>query len=455
MLEFNVKYYLKAEMTAFLSLIFILMLSVIGAVIESASIQVTKNNKHGDMDRAVESVFAEYQRELLEQYDIFALEGTYETGTYSEEQIIERLSVYGAEHMEHEIERIQLLTDDGGRAFREQAIAYMKNQMGVTQLEELTHSSEKWKEQEEQIQELEKEGLGEQFSEAETELPKEDNPIEIISNIKKTGLLNVVIQNQSELSNKSISLETMPSQRSRRKGRGRFPVREDTDNATSGIYFGAYQLEKFAAADEPNEDGKLSYELEYIISGKSSDRENLEEVVRKLATLRFAPNYGYLMTDEAKKAEAEAMALVLTGIVSLPALTEVAKQAILLAWAFGESIMDIRTLLDGGKVELVKTKENWQLQLSALLELGTENDQTDAKHSENGLSYKEYLRMLLFMKSREESTMRSLDVVEMNMKLTLGEFFQVDQCVSKLKLQSRCHLRRGIYYEFSTQYGYQ
>ena len=51
----------KGEVTAFLSLIFILLMSVVASVVESASMQVLKNRKRGDMDRALESVFAEYQ----------------------------------------------------------------------------------------------------------------------------------------------------------------------------------------------------------------------------------------------------------------------------------------------------------------------------------------------------------------------------------------------------------
>lgn len=451
----------KGEVTVFLSLIFILILSVIGAVIESASIQVTKNKKRGDMDRAMESIFAEYQKELLEEYEIFSLEGTYETGEFSEEKIVDRLNVYGAGNMEQKVESIQFLTDDFGQAFREQVIAYMKHKLGLTQIEKLAGTSDKWKEQESQTEEYERKeeevtaDLETSLEEAEKELPQNDNPMETISNIKKTGLLNIAVKNQSDISEKYISLETMPSHRSIQKGKGKFKIREDASDVTSQIYFGAYQIEKFAAADKPNEDGKLSYELEYIISGKNSDRENLESVVRKLSALRFAPNYGYLMTDETKKAEAGAMAAALAGIVSLPALTEIIRQAILLSWAFGESLMDIRILLDGGKVELVKTKENWQLQLTSLLELGTEEFVSDEKKSEKGLSYREYLRMLLFTKNRKESTMRSLDIVEMNMQIKKGGFFRVDECVSKMKIKSIYQLRRGIRYEFVTTYGYQ
>lgn len=238
----------KGGITAFLSLIFILILSMTGAVIESASIQVTKNKKRGDMDQAMESVFAEYQKELLDEYDVFALEGTYETGEYSEDKLLNRLTVYGADHMEQNVDKIQLLTDDGGRAFREQVIAYMKHKMGIAQLEELTDSSSKWKEQEEksqQYEEKEQETAGDpeaSLAESETELPEEENPIRTISEIKKAGLVNVVVRDPSSISNKHISVEAMPSRRSLQKGRGVFKIRGDTENAVSGLYHGSISV---------------------------------------------------------------------------------------------------------------------------------------------------------------------------------------------------------------------
>ena len=71
----------KGEITAFLSLVFLLILSFLGAMVESASIQVLKNYKRADTILAVESVFAEYQKQLLEEYDLFALDAGYGEGS--------------------------------------------------------------------------------------------------------------------------------------------------------------------------------------------------------------------------------------------------------------------------------------------------------------------------------------------------------------------------------------
>ena len=69
----------RGEVTAYLSLVFILLMAFIGGIMESASIQLAKNYRRADTNRALECVFAEYQKELLEEYDIFALEGIYVT----------------------------------------------------------------------------------------------------------------------------------------------------------------------------------------------------------------------------------------------------------------------------------------------------------------------------------------------------------------------------------------
>ena len=95
------------------------------------------------------------------------------------------------------------------------------------------------------------------------------------------------------------------------------------------------------------EDKALDYEMEYILEGKGSERENLEAVAKKLLLLRFAPNYGCILGSAGMRAQAESLALTLCTAAALPMLTGAVTQVLLLAWAFGESIMDLRSLLGG------------------------------------------------------------------------------------------------------------
>ena len=64
--------------------------------------------------------------------------------------------------------------------------------------------------------------------------------------------------------------------------------------------------------------------------------------------------------DSVKKSEAMALAATISTLLLIPEAAEAVKQLILLAWAAGEGVIDIRSLLSGNKVPLVKTSDNWQ-----------------------------------------------------------------------------------------------
>ncbi|RGI82333.1 hypothetical protein DXD84_11630 [Dorea formicigenerans] len=483
----------------YLSLVFILLISFAGAMLESASLQNVKNYRRADMTRAVESIFAEYQKELWEVYGIFALEGSYETGSYSEELLKERLAYYGAGGMNQEITRIQLLTDQGASAFYEQVTAYMENKYGLDKVKKLVGQTDIWKAGEEALQNYERDGakteqeLQELLSQKE-EFPEEENPLSHVAKLKSMPLVDLIMPKGRVMSKKSITLSEMVSHRKRNQGYGDFSDVAGSGSTISKLLFGEYVLEHFKMAsdslqsgnenynsgdsvggdfvrgDSANEDfsngnrgdmagaGSLDYELEYILEGHASDRENMETVASKLLMVRFVPDYAYIQTDPEKKAEAEAAALTLCTVIGLPELAEGAAQGILLAWAYGEAIMDIRTLISGGKVPLVKNAEDWKLSLSGLMQLGSagENVAADSgKDMESGLAYREYLRMLLFLKSQDEVGMRTLDMVEQNLKIRYGQtFFRADACISRVEFHSTCNLRRGIMYDFPTYFGY-
>ena len=173
----------KGEITAFLSLIFVLMISFVTAILESASVQAEKNQARLDMDRAVYSVFGEYQKELLEEYGIFAVEGSYETGNFSEKQLIDRMHYYGASGIWPEVEGIQFLTDQNGQAFREGAVKYMEDLYGISIIQGLGALAEKWEQQEitgeqtkdESNQSLEE--LDDMLNQNQSSLPMENNPL--------------------------------------------------------------------------------------------------------------------------------------------------------------------------------------------------------------------------------------------------------------------------------------
>ena len=103
----------------------------------------------------------------------------------------------------------------------------------------------------------------------------------------------------------------------------------------------------------------------------------------------------------------------------------------------------------------MKNEESWQLSLSDLLKLGQDKSLNDGQDTGSGLTYEEYLRILLFLEKKEALGMRALDLIENNLRTKHGlTSFQADQCVSKMEKDSTCKLRRGIHYRFSTYFGY-
>ncbi len=451
----------RGEVTAYLSLIFILLVSFVGAMLESASLQNAKNYRRADVNHAIECVFAEYQKELLEEYGIFALDGSYETGSYDEQRVFDRLAYYGAGDMEQEILKIQFLTDKDCQSFYEQVTAYMEHKYGLDRAKEYLGKTDIWRQQKEEAENYEeteansRQRLSGLLGEHDAELPEENNPIDYIDTLKKTPLLTLVMPKDMKLSSKRISLSDTVSHRNLNQGYGDFSDVSEENGAVSALLFGEYVTEHFSTALDGGNIGAVDYEIEYILEGKESDEDNLEAVVKKLLMLRFAPNYVFLQADSAKKAEAEALAATLCTLLAMPAIIDAAAQMILLAWAYGESVVDIRSLLKGNKVPLVKTGESWQLQLSSLLTLGTEGDKGDGMDTEGGLLYSEYLKILLFLKEQKKTGMRALDLIEMNLRTRYGqEYFHADQCISRVELSSRCTFRRGITYRFSTYFGY-
>ena len=429
----------KGEITAFSALVFILMLSIVGALVESASIQVKRSTKRATTRLAMESIFAEYHVEMLKQYDIFVHDG----GT--EEVVRNRLAYYGAKEMTHALEQVELLSDDGGRPFFEQAVAYEKDWLGVEDLsfpgEFLFFSGENPEEQETSILQQIKEAL----EEKDASLSEENNPLQTVQNLKNRGLLTLVLQDATTLSNRTLNAEELASARELQAGNYRESY---SSNTMDKLFFIAYLTEHFSDRTNCSEEKALLYEQEYLIGGKAADRDNLEQVCEKILQMRMASNYTYLLTDANKQKEAEAVATVVCSAVGFPELIGLMKQGLLLGWAYGESVVDVRVLLKGKKVPLMKTAESWQLQLSNLSNLGTPDEVVSEKDDKKGLGYADYLKCLLVLENQETLCMRSLDLMESNLHI------KADQCMTRAQIKSTLQLRSGVRDEFETKFGY-
>ena len=429
----------KAAITAFLALIFALLISLVGALVESASIQMAKNRRRADAILALESTFAEYERELLEKYDLFARKA------YDEGELQRRMEYYGADQMEHAMVKRELLTDNNGYAFREQAIRYAKNWLGVdmpVQETEYEFYSETYLEEEELVYM----DMDELLSQDENALPEEGNPISAVQRLKHMDFLTLVHPNPQELSSQSLVVDSLSSGRELQEGNWGSPV---SGAVSDKAFFAAYLTEHFGSFAKQKESSVLRYEQEYLLAGHPGDRENLEAVCKQILSIRMVVNYGYLLTDTAKQAEAGALALTLCSLLTVPGITEVVKHATLLAWAYGESIVDVRALLKEKKVPAVKTADSWQLQLANLLTLGTSEDSVSELDAPGGVHYQNYLTGLLLIERQGPLSMRSLDLIESNLHI------RADEYMTKLEINSKAAFRRGVKDSFMTSFGYE
>ena len=418
----------------FLSLVFVLLLSFIGGMIQSASIHITKSEKRADTKLALESVFAEYHTEMQKEYGIFAkLDG-------DETKLSRRLWFYGAKNMKHEIQKIQFLTDGNGKAFYEQAVRSMGGE--AVDAKDVPVSS--WEEQERDVNQQ----LDDILTESQQSLPTEDNPIEVVKNLKKSSLLSIVFSNPEEISNRYVVLEELPSHRNLVKGTG-YTAQSSKSGAVQKAFFAAYLEKHFPNYIENQKENSLFYEAEYLLEGNESDQENLEAVLKKISVIRTGANYAYLLTDQTKQAEAEAMAIALCSLLLVPEALEFMKQAILFAWAYGEGICDLRTLVAGKKLPLVKTQDTLQLSLENLMKLGTAEEETAILEHEEGIGYEDYVKTFLLAENTESLCMRALDLIE----LKLG--VRVDGCVTAVQVKSTCEMQLNIQDTFLTEYKYQ
>jgi hypothetical protein len=107
------------------------------------------------------------------------------------------------------------------------------------------------------------------------------------------------------------------------------------------------------------------------------------------------------------------------------------------AWAAAEAENDMRRLEAGKKVALIKTKDQWALDLNNSVEYDIENsDEIEPKKksrgytepvSKNGNDYEDYLRILLFLENREIKLLRCMDLVQLNMKSSYRKDFDLKE----------------------------
>ncbi len=442
----------NASVTVALCLTIVVTAALIFGLAEAARFYGVKEDAAEWSHLAAESLAAGYQPYLSKKYDLFLLDGSFlgeEFDTdaleaemdsllaYNVLSVTEKegINLYHMQKAESEITDYVLLTDDDGRVFMSQTAKIMKKTIGQKAAEkilekvntiqskqtaggdpETSMSTAKQtledlkKEQEAKAQEEKKKSSPLRKGENTEKSSEATDPFQSIQSMKDAdGILGLVIPDGQAVSAKKISLEDSLLKRDCEKG--------TCKKSGKGGWYERILMQEFLKPEignfiDPAEDAVLSYGTEYLIAGNESDEKNLKETVNKLLLLRETLNFLYLQQDKVKNAEAEVLATTLAGATANPAIIELVHQGILAAWAYAESVCDVRTLLSKGKVPLMKDAAVWKTQLSNLGEAAT----MPADDKTSGLSYQEYLDALLYTQSTKKIAYRGMDLMEQSMR---------------------------------------
>ncbi len=474
-------------LTVYLSLVLALLLSFVLVIVEGARMHTVRMEAECIADIGTNSVLAEFHRELLEQYDLLFVDMSYGTSKAAAENSSEHLRSYMQKNcglsMAWEnhlfarrdwlalsvdkavVKEYSIASDYGGNVMKRQALEYMKDSSVEGMLAELAERAAQVKKLELDTQDIEQEREGIQSridaiklpvhlnEEGQEETVTLDNPADKVEASRGSFTLGTVLGKGTYISGTVIRPENYISHRERKNGTGIAPGFRQPSGITEDLLFDCYLFEKFGFYGNELEKSLLKYQIEYIIAGKGSDMENLDYVVKRLLLWREAANVAYIFTDTGKCTEAELLASGLTAVLFVPELAEPVKYAILFAWAYMESVSDVKCLLNGGKVPLLKTAADWKTGIADLA--GFPDSISDKASGGRGLNYKDYLRVMLFLEEDNKKTMGSMDVMEMDIRMTPGNgHFRMDACFDSFVADISISSAFGYHYELKRRYGY-
>lgn len=467
----------KGSITIYACLMLAVLLSFLLVILQSVKLAAARVEISAAADLGMYSLFARYEPKMLEWYDLFLFDGGYGNGILRQDkwyQCVKQDTMQILQPEAGEKLRGNRLTDiqvtKGGvsgyalagdwnsAAISAQILSYMKQNLGISGISLLAeqfrteeHTLENQKVQEEQLRQTQNEY---EAQTAQTQQPTADfvNPIEVIQKLQKQGILALVLSEDKEVSKYSVQSSSLYSKREKQHGIGIAPPK--TESADRFV-LAEYLKEKCRAYTNASKTPTgLQYQLEYILNGKMSDLENLKSTVNKLLLVREASNLVFLVQNPGKRAEAEAMGTGIAGALLVPEAAPAITKLLQFCWAFGESVLDIRELLDGGKIAPIKDEASWQLDLDALAELlqkGNEYRHSSAK----GLSYPDYISLLLLAENQQKVLDRFLDIAELRLR-TEGEKpgFHIDCCVTVAEMELDCLVEKKYSYTVRRGFGY-
>jgi len=493
----------QGYMTVYLSLTLAVLLSLCLSMIEGVRSNAIILESEIASDIAVNSLLAEYNRELMKQYNIFAIEDSYGGNNASLDNTDAHLVSYlnnnfsanhflgaflnyrdflGMEVESAQTEGVLYLTDDNGAVFMRRAYEAVKDDVGMTLLSEIRD----WATSIESsgLETMDMQGnmalLEEQVEEAQIEASQQsgdDNEsdsdedtmgeiIEVDSNDStispaasilsslRSGITNLVVDDLSTISRKEMDTSALISNRmnSGNINAGNLALEDQSsiDDIAERMVFQEYLLRYMGQYNEEREDDALSYQIEYIIAGRNNDRDNLDVILSRIFAIRFSADYIYIQSDEEKKEIAEILGEAIGILTYTEELSDVYKELYLLAWAETEALYDVKCILAGNRINLFKDEDHWHTSFLLVA------DDREYSGDGEGLSYTDYLRIFMTLMSKDRLVARAMDIVESDVRLTLGNAgFRMDACIDTIQVFINIQSTFGYSYSFRLKRKYE
>ena len=204
----------------------------------------------------------------------------------------------------------------------------------------------------------------------------------------------------------------------------------------------------------------LNYEIEYILCGRQSDKDNLNEVLFKLVLIREGLNLSYLVTDVQKKNECFGLALQLLGYTGNMVLIKAAQYFIMSIWAYAESVMELRELYAGESIATVKNADNWITDINTVISSGAAGLKTSLFSDKNKAgketgSTAGYMRILLLIKDRTARNAGIMSAMELVMIALGHEDFRMKEYIYEASGTAVfIYVKNGQTYSQKLEYSY-
>lgn len=154
-------------------------------------------------------------------------------------------------------------------------------------------------------------------------------------------------------------------------------------------------------------------------------------VANQIMALRFMTNYVLSGKNVYLKAQIDTMAAAVSGFMGMPQAMKAVQVLIRVALSYGESLLELHTLLTGGKIPLIKSQSNWNLELSTMV--SQLKEKKPVKKGKENISYQDFLKILLLLKGQSEGLCyRMMDIMQLNVAYKEPGFL-MEKCLFSYK----------------------